>query len=135
MLPMRKYYLDSIFDDFMDDMDTTRNPFDVMKCDIYEKDGAYHIEADVPGFKKDEISLECEDGYITISAEKNSEHEDSDSDKKYLKRERNYTKTTRKFYVGDIDSNQIKAEFKDGILSVTVPKEEKLPNKKSIDIL
>ena len=133
MLPMRKYYLDSIFDDFMDDMDTTRTPFDVMKCDIYEKDGAYHIEADVPGFKKEEISLECEDGYITITAEKNSENEDSN--KKYLKRERNYSKTTRKFYVGDVDSNEIKAEFKDGILNVTVPKQEKLPNKKSIDIL
>ena len=133
MLPMRKYYLDSIFDDFMDDMEPVKNPFDVMKCDIYEKDGAYHIEADVPGFKKEEISLECEDGYITLTAEKNSENEESD--KKYLKRERSYSKTTRKFYVGDIDSNEIKAEFKDGVLNVTVPKQEKLPNKKSIDIL
>ncbi len=135
MLPMRKYYLDSIFDDFMDDMEPVRGPLDIMKCDIYEKDGAYHIEADVPGVKKEEIAVECEDGYITISAEKNYEHEDSDSDKKYLKRERNYSKTTRKFYVGDIDSNDIKAEFKDGILNITVPKQDKLPNKKSIDIL
>ena len=133
MLPVRKYYLDSIFDDFMDDMEPMRTPLDVMKCDIYEKDGAYHIEADVPGYKKEEIAVECEDGYVTISAEKNSETEDSD--KKYLKRERNYSKTTRKFYVGDIDSNEIKAEFKDGILKVTVPKQEKLPTKKSIDIL
>ena len=135
MLPMRKYYLDSIFDDFMDDMEPVRGPLDIMKCDIYEKDGAYHIEADVPGFKKEEIAVECEDGYITISAEKNYEHEDSDSDKKYLKRERNYSKTTRKFYVGDINSDDIKAEFKDGILNITVPKQDKLPNKKSIDIL
>ena len=134
MLPMRKYYLDSIFDDFMDDMETTRNPFDIMKCDIYEKDGAYHIEADVPGFKKEEIAVECEDGYITITAEKNFENEESD-DRKYLKRERSYSKTTRKFYVGDIDSNEIKAEFKDGILNITVPKQEKLPNKKTVDIL
>ena len=135
MLPMRKYYLDSIFDDFMDDMEPVRGPLDIMKCDIYEKDGAYHIEADVPGFKKEEIAVECEDGYITISAEKNYEHEDSDSDKKYLKRERNYSKTTRKFYVGDINSNDIKAEYKDGILNITVPKQDKLPKKKSIDIL
>ena len=135
MLPMRKYYLDSIFDDFMDDMETTRNPFDIMKCDIYEKDGAYHIEADIPGFKKEDISVECEDGYITISAEKKEENEEKDEDKKYLKRERFYGKTTRKFYVGDIDTNDIKAEFKDGILNIVVPKEEKQPNKKSIDIL
>ena len=132
MLPMRKYYLDSIFDDFMDDKQVF--PMDTMKCDIYEKDGAYHIEADIPGFKKDEISVDSEDGYITITAEKNSENEESNEGKKYLKRERSYSKTTRKFYVGDIDTNLIKAEFKDGILNVTVPKEEKLPNKKTIEI-
>ena len=130
MLPMRKYYLDSIFDDFMED----RNNLDTMKCDIYEKDGAYHIEADIPGFKKEEISVECEDGYVTISAEKNTENEENDENKKYLKRERFYGKTVRKFYVGDIDSEKIKAEFKDGMLYVIVPKEEKLPNKKSIVI-
>ena len=133
MLPMRKYYLDSIFDDFMDDVEPTRYPMEMMKCDIYEKDGAYHIEADIPGFKKEEIAVECEDGYLTITAEKNEEKEDSD--KKYLKRERSYSKNTRKFYVGDIDSNEIKAEFKDGILSLVVPKQEKLSNKKTIDIL
>ena len=132
MLPMRKYYLDSIFDDFMDDKQVF--PMDTMKCDIYEKDGAYHIEADIPGFKKDEISVDCEDGYVTITAEKNSENEDSDEGKKYLKRERSYSKTARKFYVGDIDANEIKAEFKDGILKVSVPKEEKLPSKKTIQI-
>lgn len=131
MLPMRKYYLDSIFDDFMDRNDQ----MDIMKCDIYEKDGAYHIEADIPGFKKEDISVECEDGYITISAEKKEENEEKDEDKKYLKRERFYGKTTRKFYVGDVDTNDIKAEFKDGILNIVVPKEEKQPNKKSIDIL
>ena len=130
MLPMRKYYLDSIFDDFMDE----KSNLDIMKCDIYEKDGAYHIEADIQGFKKDEVSVECEDGYVTISAEKNSENEEKDEDKKYLKRERFYGKTSRKFYVGDIDSERIEAEFKDGILKIVVPKEEKLPNKKSIDI-
>ncbi len=130
MLPSRKYYLDSIFDNFMDGTDN----FDVMKCDVYEKDGAYHIEADIPGFKKDEISVDCEDGYITISAEKNSENEEKDENKKYIKRERFYGKTVRKFYVGDVDSEKIKAEFKDGILELVVPKEEKLPNKKTIEI-
>lgn len=130
MLPSRKYYLDSIFDNFMDGTDN----FDVMKCDVYEKDGAYHIEADIPGFKKDEISVDCEDGYITISAEKNSENEEKDENKKYIKRERFYGKTVRKFYVGDVDSEKIKAEFKDGMLELVVPKEEKLPNKKTIEI-
>lgn len=130
MLPSRKYYLDSIFDNFMDGTDN----FDVMKCDIYEKDGAYHIEADIPGFRKDEISVDCEDGYVTITAEKNKENEEKDEDKKYIKRERFYGKTVRKFYVGDVDDEKIEAEFKDGILELVVPKEEKLPNKKSIEI-
>lgn len=129
MLPSRKYYLDSIFDNFMDERDS----LDTMKCDIYEKDDAYHIEADIPGFKKDEISVECEDGYVTISAEKNTEDEENEN-KKYIKRERFYGKTVRKFYVGDVDSDKINAEFKDGILELVVPKEEKLPNKKSIEI-
>lgn len=131
MLPSRKYYLDSIFDNFMDE--GTDN-FDVMKCDVYEKDGAYHIEADIPGFKKDEISVDCEDGYVTISAEKNTENEEKDENKKYIKRERFYGKTVRKFYVGDVDSEKINAEYKDGMLELVVPKEEKLPNKKSIEI-
>jgi len=130
MLPMRKYYLDSIFDDFMDG----KNNLDVMKCDIYEKDGAYHIEADIPGFKKEEISVDCEDGYVTLSAEKTTENEEKDENRKYLKRERFYGKTSRKFYVGDVDSEKIKAEYKDGMLKVIVPKEEKLPSKKSIEI-
>ena len=131
MLPSRKYYLDSIFDNFMDE---GSDNFDVMKCDVYEKDGAYHIEADIPGFKKDEISVDCEDGYVTISAEKNTENEEKDENKKYIKRERFYSKTVRKFYVGDVDSDKIQAEYKDGMLELVVPKEEKLPNKKSIEI-
>ena len=131
MLPSRKYYLDSIFDNFMDE---GSDNFDVMKCDVYEKDGAYHIEADVPGFKKDEISVDCEDGYVTITAEKNTENEEKNENKKYIKRERFYGKTVRKFYVGDVDSEKINAEYKDGMLELVVPKEEKLPNKKSIEI-
>ena len=131
MLPSRKYYLDSIFDNFIDE---GSDNFDVMKCDVYEKDGAYHIEADIPGFKKDEISVDCEDGYVTITAEKNTENEEKDENKRYIKRERFYGKTVRKFYVGDVDSEKINAEYKDGMLELVVPKEEKLPNKKSIEI-
>lgn len=128
MLPSRKYYLDSIFDDFIND----NNHLEMIKCDIYEKDGKYYVEADIPGFRKEEISVECEDNYITIIAEKNMDIEDND--KNYIKRERSYGKTTRRFYVGDVDSDKIKAEFKDGILKLIVPKEEKILNKKIIEI-
>ena len=128
MLPSRRYYLDSIFDNFMDSVDV-----DIIKCDIYEKDESYYIEADIPGLKKEEISVECEDGYVTITAEKNNEVSDSD-DKQYIKRERFYGKTIRKFYVGNVDSEKISAEFKDGILEIIIPKEEKTVNKRAIDI-
>lgn len=130
MLPSnRRYYLDSIFDNFINENDQ----FSIMKCDVYEEKGEYHIEADIPGFKKDEISVECEDGYVIINAIKNSE-EKEDSDKNYIKRERFYGKVTRKFYVGDVDNDKVKAKFKDGILEIVVPKQEKLPNKKNIEI-
>lgn len=128
MLPSRRFYLDSIFDGFMDGVDN----FDVIKCDVYEKEGNYYIEADIPGFKKEEISVECNDGYVTIVAEKNNEY--SDNDKQYIKRERFYGKTVRKFYVGNVDNDKISAEFKDGILEIVVPKEEKTDNKRVIEI-
>lgn len=130
MLPSRKYYLDSIFDDFMDSSDT----FDVMKCDVYEKDGFYHIEADIPGFNKDEINIESENGYITISTEKKYDNDIDNSDRSYIRRERFYGRTVRKFYIGEVDEEKINAKFENGILELVIPKEEKLPNKKTIEI-
>ena len=129
MLPSRRFYLDSIFDDFMDDT----NHLEMIKCDVYDKNNEYYIEADIPGFRKEEISVECEDGYVTIVAEKNNDVEEKDN-KNYIKRERFYGKTIRKFYIGDVDSDKIKAEFKDGVLKLIVPKQEKLPNKKVVEI-
>ena len=106
-----------------------------MKCDIYEKDGKNFIEMDVPGFKKEDIKLELEDGYLTISAVKKDEVKEND-DKNYIRRERSsYAKCERRFYVGNIDDSNIKAEFKNGILLVSVPKEEEpTDTKKYIEI-
>lgn len=124
----RKYYLDSIFDDFfMEEGHTSQ-----MKCDIYEKDGDYHVELDIPGFNKDDIKIECHDGYLTVVAEKCDSS--VDEGKNYIKRERVCGKVQRQFYVGDIDVDKVKAEFKNGILKVVVPKEEKNIAKKHIEI-
>ncbi len=131
MLPSRIF-----FDDFFDDMDKPRRlENNLMKCDIYEKDGKNFIEMDVPGFKKEDIKLELEDGYLTISAEKKDEVKEND-DKNYIRRERSsYAKCERRFYVGNIDDSNIKAEFKNGILLVSVPKEEEpADTKKYIEI-
>lgn len=126
MLP-RKLYLDSIFDDFLNE----KAPVD-MKCDIYEKEGNYHIEADVPGIDKKDINIECEDGYLTITAikEENSEEEN----KNYSKKERFYGKSQRRFYVGDVDTNTIKASFDNGVLNITIPKQEEKKSTKLINI-
>lgn len=125
----RKFYLDDIFDDFL----TTKKE-QLMKCDIYEKDGNYHIEMDVPGFSKDDISVEAKDGYLTISASKNDEFNEEDKNKNYIRRERVYGKFERSFYVGDLDQDRIDAEFSNGCLKITVPKKEEIENKRIIEI-
>lgn len=122
----RKFYLDDIFDNFMT---TNRNE---MRCDIYEKDGNYHIEMDVPGYNKNDITIEVKDGYLTITAEKNNE--ENTEEKNYIKRERVYGKYQRSFYLGDLDSENIDAEFVDGTLKIVVPKKEIVENKKVIEI-
>ncbi len=126
MLP-RKFYLDSIFDNFIDERD-----IDSMKCDIYEKDGNYHIEADIPGINKKDINVECNDGYLTISATK--EYEEKTEEKNFIRQERFYGSMQRKFYVGNVEEDKIQAEFKDGVLKIVVPKEDKEKNKKVIEV-
>ncbi len=122
MLP-RSYFFNSFLDDFVD------SRFD-MKCDVYEKDGIYHIEADVPGLDKKDISVEYENGYLKLTAVKEESLEDNT--KNYIKKERSYGRIERQFYVGSIKEENIKAEFKDGILRIEVPKQEK--NTKLIEI-
>ena len=103
-----------------------------MKCDIYEKDGDYHIEIDIPGFEKKDINLEVKDGYLIISAEKQDKVKDEGKD--YIRRERKYGKYQRSFYIGDVESEKIEAEFKDGLLKILVPKIEEVIDKKVIEI-
>lgn len=123
----KKFYLDDIFNDFMPNRAVNN-----MKCDIYEKEGVYHIEMDVPGYKKEDISVNVEDGYLTIQAQKEETKEDND--KNYIRRERNYGEYKRSFYLGNLDQNKVEAEFKDGMLKITVPKKEENKNIKSIEI-
>lgn len=128
----RNFYLDDIFDDM------TRMPkvhdLHAMKCDVYEKDGNYNIEMDVPGYDKKDISIECEDGILTISAEKNNEVNEEDEDKKYIRKERVYGKITRSFSFSDIDEENITADFNNGILTVIIPKSQKQESKRIIEI-
>ncbi len=126
----RNFYLDDIFDDFH----PAPPRMDAMKCDVYEKDGNYNIEMDIPGYKKNDIRIECEDGLLTISAEKKYEKNEEDKEKKYIRRERHYGKVSRSFTFNDIDDEAIRADFHDGILKIVVPKKDKTDSKKVIEI-
>ena len=123
----RNYYLDDLLDSFLTTEDDSK-----MKCDIYEKDGKYHIEMDIPGFQKDEIKIECNKGNIVITAEKKVE--EKDEHKKYIRKERVYGKYQRSFYLGDIKEDEIDAHFNNGILNIVIPKIDKEANKKYIEV-
>ena len=127
MLPSRIF-----FDNFFDDFEPPKKLDKMMKCDIYEKEGKYILEMDVPGFKKEDINMELENGYLKVSAEKTLDSDEKEN-KKYVRRERHsFTKCERSFYVGDVSEEDIKAKFKNGILEISVPKEEKKKEDKQI---
>ena len=128
----RSFYLDDIFDD-MPRMHKIHE-LQTMKCDVYEEDGNYNIEMDIPGYDKKDISIVCEDGILAITAEKSNESNEENSEKKYIRRERVYGKITRSFNFADIDEDNIKADFNNGILKVVIPKETKKETKRFIEI-
>lgn len=126
-----KFYLDDFFDDF--NMMSHVPKFD-MKCDIYEKGKKIFIEMDTPGFNKEDINIDVEDGILTIEATKTEEVSEDNEEKNYFRRERTYGSFKRQFNVGNIDENEINAKFNNGVLKISFPKEEKKETKKSIEI-
>ena len=101
----------------------------VMKTDIKETEKGYTIEMDLPGFKKDEVKVALENGYLTISAEKGLDKDEKEKETgRYIRRERYSGACSRSFYVGkEVHQDDIKAEFKHGILTLFVPKKEAKP--------
>ena len=101
----------------------------LMKTDIQEHEDGYTLEMDLPGFKKEEIKVELNNGYMTISAAKGLDEDEKDKKSgKYIRRERYTGSCQRSFYVGeDVTEEDIKAEFKHGILKLFVPKKEAKP--------
>lgn len=128
LLP-EKFYLDDFFDDFVP---MPKMPKNEMKCDIYEKGGRVHIELDVPGFNKDDVKVDIDDGILTIVA---SKHEDKEEkEKNYYRKERSYGSFKRQFNVGNVKENEIDAKFNNGVLKISFPKEEQKQTKKFIAI-
>ena len=101
----------------------------LMKTDIKEFDDKYEVEIDLPGFKKDEVTAELNDGYLTVSAAKGLDQDEQEKETgRYIRRERYAGACQRSYYVGeDITEEDIKAEFKHGILKLFVPKKEAKP--------
>ena len=110
----------------------------LMSTDIKETDGGYELTIDLPGFKKDDVQAELKDGYLTINAQTQGESEDKDEQGTYVRKERFSGKCSRTFYVGDdVEEDDIKAKFEDGVLKIAVPKKQeqpKLEEKKTIAI-
>ena len=122
MIPRRKGNGLDIFDEVFSDPFFSQKENRIMKTDVKEKDGNYILEIDIPGYDKEDIQIELQDGYITVTATKSEEKEDKHA--KYLQRERFSGMCSRSYYAGeDIKEEDIKANFKNGILTIEFPKE------------
>ena len=141
---------ENLFDDLMNlefpsfrELDNTdrrlygKNASRVMKTDVHETDSGYEVDIDLPGFKKEEISLDLENGYLTVGASKAIDEEHKSERGKLIRQERYSGSMQRSFYVGEyVTEDEIGAKFEDGVLRLTVPKKDapKLPEKKTIRI-
>ena len=135
MLP--SIFRDNLFDDMFDfdDFDKEFNRMmrplygkhaqNMMKTDVRETENSYELDIDLPGFKKDEITVQLDNGYLSISASKGLDKNEENKDGKYIRRERYAGSMNRTFYVGSqLTQQDIQAKFEDGILKISVPKKD-----------
>lgn len=140
MMPRRSNF--DLFDEMFGDEPFFEKGFskkevNLMKTDVKEKEGNYILEIDVPGYSKDDIKIELENGYLTVTAEKEENKDEENKKTHYIHKERFYGKCSRSYYAGDnVKEEDIKATFKNGILTIAFPKEkeEKIEGKKYIQI-
>ena len=146
MLP--SIFGENLFDDFFSDpfgmmVPQGRDPLygkhakNLMKTDVRETDESYELDVDLPGFTKDEISVELKNGYLTIQAAKGLDKDQTDKKGKYIRQERCAGACSRTFYVGEgVEPEDVTAKFENGILQLSIPKEAKkqLPKNTSVTI-
>ena len=135
MIPKRRDF--DLLDDMFGGVFFNEGESKLMKTDIKEKKDEYVIDIDLPGYEKEGIKLNIQDGYLTVHATVNKEEKDEEKGK-FVRKERYSGSCSRSFYVGDnITENEIKAKFKNGTLTIIVPKKEEkkeIENKKYIEI-
>lgn len=141
MMMMPSIFNENLFDDFMDDfafpafhdVDRTlygKNARNLMKTDVKETENEYKVDIDLPGFAKDEIKMQLDQGYLTVSAAKGLDKEEKNEEGRYVRKERFAGSVSRSFYVGDhITEEDIHPKYENGILSFSFPKE----NKKTVE--
>lgn len=135
LMPRRDF---DLFDDFFrDDFFNGKEKNGLMKTDIREGENSFIVDVDLPGYNKEDIKIDVTNGYLTINAKTSNEEKDEKKGK-YVRRERFIGECSRSFYVGDdVKQDEIKASFKNGILSLEIPKvdeDEKEAEKKYIEI-
>lgn len=105
------------------------------RCDISEKDDVFTLEAELPGFEKEDIKVDLDGDTLTISAAHSAEEEKKDEDGRVLRRERRYGSFSRRFDVTGINTDEIKADYKNGILELSLPRRKDLdPPTRRIEI-
>ena len=146
MLP--SIFSENLFDYFFDDYFMGRPAWNgrdplygkraknLMKTDVRETEDTYEVDIDLPGFKKDEITVDLKDGCLTVSAAKGLDKDEEDRKGRYIRQERYAGACSRSFYVGDVEPDQVTAKYEDGILRISMPKEAKkeLPKRSTIAI-
>ena len=141
---------ENLFDEFWNDpfdMDRMlprgRDPLygkhskNLMKTDVRETEGSYELDVDLPGFKKDEVNVELNNGYLTIEAAKSLDKDDTDKQGRYIRQERYAGSMSRSFYVGEaLEPKDLRAKFENGILQLSIPKSapKQLPKTTAIAI-
>lgn len=100
----------------------------LMKTDVRETESSYEVDIDLPGFKKDEIKAQLENGYLTVSAAKGLDKDEQDQKGKYIRQERYAGAMSRSFYIGEeVSQDEIRAKYENGILRLTIPKKDAKP--------
>ncbi|MGO1580850.1 MAG: Hsp20/alpha crystallin family protein [Peptoniphilaceae bacterium] len=124
----------SMIDSFFNDSFTPQTALSssTFKVDISENDKEYKVEAELPGFSKDEIEVDFEEGKLIISARKNEE--ENIEEKNYIHRERKTSEMTRRMFFKDVDEENLSAQLDGGVLEITIPKKENLNKSKKIEI-
>ena len=130
MIPRKRNDFD-LFEDMFSDPFFERKESRLMKTDIKEKKDKYIIDVDLPGYEKENIDIEIENGYLKVTAKATKDVDESDEDEKYIHKERFYGECSRSFYVGnDVKEEDIKASFKNGILTLSKRRTKEIRRKK-----